>query len=478
MRVLPMLRGLIGAITVFAWALLAIGPNHKVKDRAVDDLHQDISSASQPLSRKTLSELADANHSDIGKRRASSESSQLGAAPGQALMNDRDAAALPGTSQDLSVGPQTSRKAELENSRPERADIFDLPATANWHASRSPAASPNPAPGAEMAGIPPLAPRATVDLASRSEGGRADEDVARKSSSASGDPAQSPAPTSPSPDSSARDTASSDAKSVNEAPTIASLLPEVPTDLPRAPQVFGEHETDSSEPLADTSQPAKLPPPLPTIPDYGDGVSSDARHGSEASPIAPSLSEVPIPAPVAAAKPQQQSTGGPRRPGAAEAGVGKSLQPAPSVTAPFSSEDGQPEPKVPTTVAASHSKSAVGGAHAADAKRSSAIGFAPHSTGEKVTVAMRLDGRGHAPKIGASKRMTARTGESGRSGSAPTFVDEKNRTLSSIRTAVSQSEAQRVQWRLALRRRCPSIIASADEYDDDLVRLCRLSAGL
>ena len=422
MRVLPMLRGLIGAITVFAWALLAIGPSHKVKDRAVDDLHDGISSASQPLSRKTLSKLADANHSHIGEGRASSESSQLGAAPGQALMNDRDAAASPGTSQELSVGPQTSRKAELENSRPERADTLNLPATANWHASGSPAASPNPAPGAEMAGIPPSAPRATVDLTSRPEGGRADEDVARKFLSASGDAAQSPAPASPSPDSSARDP-------VNEAPTIASLLPEVPTYSPRAAQDFGEHETDSSEPLADASQSAKLPPPLPTIPDYGDGVSSDARHGSEASPIAPSLSEVPIPPPVAATKPQEQSTGGPRRPGAAEADVGKSLQPAPSVTAPFSSEDGQPEPKVPTTVAAPHSKSAVGRAHAADAKRSPAIGFAPHSTREKVTRTMRLDGWDHAPKIIASKRMIARTGESGRSGRAPTFADEKNRPL-------------------------------------------------
>ena len=73
MRVLPMLRGLIGAITVFAWALLAIGPNHKVKDRAIDDLHHDISSASQPLSRKTLSKLADANYSLIGEPRASRE---------------------------------------------------------------------------------------------------------------------------------------------------------------------------------------------------------------------------------------------------------------------------------------------------------------------------------------------------------------------------------------------------------------------
>ena len=44
----------------------------------------------------------------------------------------------------------------------------------------------------------------------------------------------------------------------------------------------------------------------------------------------------------------------------------------------------------------------------------------------------RWDGRPHTPKIVASKRMTARTGESGRSGSAPTFVDEKNRALSSI----------------------------------------------
>ena len=281
-----------------------------------------------------------------------------------------------------------------------------------------------------MASIPPFATRATLDLASRPEEGRADGGVARKSLSASDDAAQSPAPAPPSPDFTARDTASSDAKSVNEVPTIASLLPKAPTDLPRAPQDFGEHETDSSAPLADASRPAKLPTPLPTIPDYGDGVSFDARHGSEASPIAASLSEVPIPPPVAAAKPQQQPTGGPRRPGAAEADVGKSLQPGPSMAAPFSSEDGQPEPKVRTTLAAPHSKSAVGRAYAADAKRSPAIGFAPHSTREKVTGAMRLDGRDHAPKIIASKRMTARTGESGRSGRAPTFVDDKNRPLS------------------------------------------------
>jgi hypothetical protein len=478
MRVWPMLRGLIGAITVFAWALLAIGPSHKVKDGAVDDLHHDILSASQPLSGKTLSKLADANDPRIGEGRASRDSSQLGSAPGQALGNDRDATALPGTSQDLSVGPQTSRKAELENSRPERAGTLNPPETANRDASRSPAASSNPAPGAEIAGIPPFAPRATVDLASRPEDGRADEGVARKSLSASDDAVQSPAPASPSPDSTARDTASSDAKSGNEVPTIASLLPEAPTDSPRAPQDFGEHETDSSGPLADASRPAKLPTPLPTIPDYGDSVSSDATHGSEALPIAPLLSEVPIPPPVAAAKPQQQSTGGSRRPGAAEADVGKSLQPAPSMAAPFSSEDGQPEPKDRATVAEPHSKSAVGRAHAADPKRSPAIGFAPHSTREKVTGTMRLDGRDHAPKIVASKRMTGRTGESGRSGRAPTFVDEKNRPLSSIRTAVSESEAQGVQWRLSLRRRCPSIIASSDEYDDDLVRLCRLSAGL
>jgi hypothetical protein len=477
MRVWPMLRGLIGAITVFTWGLLAIGPSHKVKDGAVGDLHHDILSASQPLSRKTLSKLADASDSRIGEGRASRDSSQLGSAPGQALRNDRDATALPGTSQDLSGGPQTSGKAELENSRPERADTLNPPETANRDASRSLAASSNPAPGAEMAGIPPFAPRVTVDLASRPEDGRADEGVARKSLSASDDAAQSPAPASPSPDSTARDTASSDAKSVNEVPTIASLLPEAPTDSPRAPQDFGEHETDSSGPLADASRPAKLPTPLPTIPDYGDRVSSDATHGSEALPIAPLLSELPIPPPVAAAKPQQQLTGGSRRPGAAEADVEKSLQPASSMRAPFSSEDGQSEPKVRTTVAGPHSKSAVGRAHAADPKRSPAIGFAPHSTREKVT-GTSLDGRDHAPKIVASKRMTARTGESGRSGRAPTFVDEKNRPLSSIRTAVSESEAQGVQWRLSLRRRCPSIIASSDEYDDDLVRLCRLSAGL
>ena len=137
MRVWPMLRGLIGAITVFTWGLLAIGPSHKVKDGAVGDLHHDILSASQPLSRKTLSKLADASDSRIGEGRASRDSSQLGSAPGQALRNDRDATALPGTSQDLSGGPQTSGKAELENSRPERADTLNPPETANRDASRS-----------------------------------------------------------------------------------------------------------------------------------------------------------------------------------------------------------------------------------------------------------------------------------------------------------------------------------------------------
>jgi hypothetical protein len=37
------------------------------------------------------------------------------------------------------------------------------------------------------------------------------------------------------------------------------------------------------------------------------------------------------------------------------------------------------------------------------------------------------------------------------------------------------ARGQVVQLRLALNRRCPSILANAGEFDEDLVRLCEVS---
>ena len=168
--------------------------------------------------------------------------------------------------------------------------------------------------------------------------------------------------------------------------------------------------------------------------------------------------------------------------GAAASDAAKALELPRSMTARPSSESGQPAPKYPKTpkTATRHSDPAVAWAEHANRKRSPKAGFVLDSRRENGREAAKLDWRDRAPKVVSSRSVTASSGGSGRFGravTAPAFAGE-NLISSPVRRVGRVDEADAVQWHLALRRRCPSIIASAEEYDDDLVRLCRLSAGL
>jgi len=86
--------------------------------------------------------------------------------------------------------------------------------------------------------------------------------------------------------------------------------------------------------------------------------------------------------------------------------------------------------------------------------------------------------RGQAARGRRDGRVDGRVSAGGDGlGRALPFAGQ-SRAFSASRVAGRVNEADVVQWRLALKRRCPSIIASADEYDEDLVRLCRTSVGL
>jgi hypothetical protein len=288
-----------------------------------------------------------------------------------------------------------------------------------------------------------------------------------KSSLISGDSPQSAEPAPPERSSSRSlvgDGAPTDANSAKENPTIASLFP--PISSLSAPHL-GEEEDGTSASITDEPRPAVSPPRLPPIPDYGDGVATNAARGSGALLTTSSPFEASAFLPVASLGPAQVSVGG-----SAPSGSAKSFQ-SPSGTAPFPVDSQRKATSSPTIVPAGHSKSSAGRPVLNDGKKMPA----PHLMKENITKALTFDRRHHAPKIANNRHAPVRSSE-GTSYSRAAIMPALAGGKLAPRMATAGSTDETTSWSLALRRRCPSIITSAEEYDDDLVRLCRLSGGL
>jgi len=430
MRVLPLVRSMVGAITVIAGASLLSGPILKVKRDAIDALNPDIPSASQPYLPKTLSNPSDANDwlIPLRDRPGSDPSNELGSAAGEAH-------ATAATASSDSPGVRASESAEI-------------------------------------AGLAPPAPQATFHSAGRPTHRAENDQGEAKSAPASGDSSQSVEPASGERSSSGSlvvDGTSTDADSTKEAPTTASLL--LPMGSLSVPQFLGEEEAGPSASIADESRPAVLPSRLPPMPDYGDGVTADEAPGSGALPTTSSPSEASTFSTVAAPEPAEVSNGGSFRPSR----LTKSLQSL-SGSAPFPLDNApRKPPSSATIVPAGHSESTAGRPVLKNGRRSPP----PFVTKENITRALAFDRLHHRPKLVASRHAPAMVAEGtfyGRAAIPPAFAGGK---LASWMTRTeSTDETRGMSWSVALRRRCPSIVASADEYDDDLVRLCRLSVGL
>jgi hypothetical protein len=309
---------------------------------------------------------------------------------------------------------------------------------------------------------------ASPGVASRPKNPGEDDQGEAKSSLISGDSPQSAEPAPPERSSSRSlvgDGAPTDANSAKENPTIASLFPRISSLS--GPQFAAEEEDGTSASITDEPLPAVSPPRLPPIPDYGDGVAANAARGSSALLTTSSPSEASAFLPVATPGPVQVSVGG-----SAPSASAKSFQ-SPSGTAPFPVDSQRRATSSATIVPAGHSKSSAGRPVLNDEKRRPA----PDLMKENITKALTFDRRHHTPKIAINRHAPARFSEGtsyGRAAIMPALAGGK---LAS-RMATAGSTDETTSWSHALRRRCPSIITSAEEYDDDLVRLCRLSGGL
>lgn len=475
MRVLPMLRGMIGAATIIVWALVLSDPGlYKVRNHSVDEPHPDVPGAAQPNSRNVPSRLAEGNDRRFSPddRAALSKPNELGSMPKPFAANDPGTAALSEASHRMDLAAPTSHEAQRENSGPEIGEVAKPPPPAAVPPARSSATSSAAAHQAEIAAGPSPSEAIATPRNSPQSGPEAGTPLPVHP-----DTAQIPVQTSPQP--SSPDTPSADSAFTNAARSdkamIASVLPEA-TISPSNPRDSGDRKANAPAASTEVSRSQPASSTLPPVPDFWDDarLSFDTERGHEASPVSPSFSESPS-TPSNTVKPWRSESdfGSSQTIGANAA---NSVEPPPTLVAPFPPNAFQALREFSTpNMTTTHPKPPTARVGVSQSKRIENARLASHPMKAKSTI--DREARKRAPSV-ASRRDAARQSGKADSYRVVTSPVGESHPHSAPATQVSATMMPGAQWRLALRRRCPSIVASAVEYDDDLVQLCRRSAGL
>jgi hypothetical protein len=467
MRALPTLNGLIGAITVIVWALLLTGTRiHTAKDNTIDELHRDVPSASRPQPRKALSKLAEATPA---RSAPTPQDGDASIAPHQVAPVFR-AAPKPEAYADtgaLAEAPQsTGTLRELrppdERGSDERGPVTSSPGDV---ASAVPSTPLSPSPGSENPGTASRAPALQAEAAANlpsvldppgrspsrpepSHGLEAARQEAVSTSVVASTPPVAP-PASPMPsrleplenNASPRFDASANALLVLPSPMFSSSRPE--------PSREAEGDAEKPAPDAvDAATAANTEPQRPVAPSPGETVVSSEADDSHAAPT--HFTPAPSVLPSEPAAGERAAEGNNRSARAYFEGLaGPAARGARTHAARLSPPLPRNELDACRAETSSCGKPKGGTNRGRQAKANSS---------EPRSFARSADAQG--------PRRAAAPGSPTRGAAKP------DATLASL------NGSQGAPWRLALRRRCPSIIASSEEYDDDLVRLCRLPGAL
>ncbi|SEF15624.1 Cell pole-organizing protein PopZ [Rhizobiales bacterium GAS191] len=339
--------------------------------------------------------------------------------------------------------------------------LTEEPAAVAADAAAQPApASPSPAtlqPSPIVIAPPALEVVATAKPKARSAG----EARSEAPTPIVADPAAQPAPASPPPATPQPSLIVSVSPALGEAPEAAA-----------EPKACSTGEAGSDAPAPAVADVARQT--APASPEAEATAAAMARTTGEASSEVPALVAAELVPPEAPASPPETP------------------QPAPIMTlspTPTGSISKRPEPlfrrSVPPSRIAIRTTSGKGGPGLhARLTRLSVMRDAHDDTGVGRAIAV---GAGAAGKGG---RWVSQPGGFGSNGSSARAIGglsssgedgghgagKGNRPGRSVTSVASLYGREGAQWRPALKRRCPSILESSAEYDDDLVWLCRVSA--
>jgi hypothetical protein len=341
--------------------------------------------------------------------------------------------------------------------------LTEEPAAVAADAAAQPApASPSPAtlqPSPIVIAPPALEVVATAKPKARSAG----EARSEAPTPIVADPAAQPAPASPPPATPQPSLIVSVSPALGEAPEAAA-----------EPKARSTGEAGSDAPAPAVADVARQTAPASPPPEAEATAAAMARTTGEASSEVPALVAAELVPPEAPASPPETP------------------QPAPIMTlspTPTGSISKRPEPlfrrSVPPSRIAIRTTSGKGGPGLhARLTRLSVMRDAHDDTGVGRAIAV---GAGAAGKGG---RWVSQPGGFGSNGSSARAIGglsssgedgghgagKGNRPGRSVTSVASLYGREGAQWRPALKRRCPSILESSAEYDDDLVWLCRVSA--
>ena len=475
MRVLPLLRGMIGAVTVIVWALMLSDPIlYNFKNQTFENLHRPDPSAAQPFPRNASSRLA-LSHDERAPPDERADKTRGFDVVSRSLPGDKSGG-LSASSEDSEIRASSNGKEERESTVSGNPE----PVTAAPRAVvRSPSASsPYAAAESEGAGAGPFSRGGMI---SRDQERASMGQETRTSSRASPDTSPSTIQASREPttqDATVADT-SLHAGRDDQASVLASVLPEPSPPTPNDPLDRQDRSANASAPPPEaigSTSPASALPPMPDFADDAQLSTSAAPRGG-APPLAPTLSQTPTASFKAEKSGQSEVDSGSLRPLAADAANATS---PPSSAASSPQGGSRAQHRRPTqSPAAVVPRAQNPGTDMAQSKRNEKARMPDHpprtsSNGivdrERRTPASNASSRRDVAKQGRSAGFTPVED------SASAVEEHRARLLSEMR--VSARAIRDPQLRLAVRRRCPSIVASAGEYDDDLVRLCRNSAGL
>jgi hypothetical protein len=250
-----------------------------------------------------------------------------------------------------------------------------------------------------------------------------------------------------------RDRATGDASPEGPAAAVVDVaVPPASESLPPA--------TPQPSPIATASTPEATPAPVEPKPRATGDASSEGPAAAVVDVAAQPASEslppaTPQPSPIAAASPTSPGH--------------LSTRSVPSLRASV------PHFRLATRTAAGRARASAhaqldrlsvtrGARKPAQFGRAGVVGTGAAGKGSRVTVSKAGTG-----SIGGPSSSSKRGGRDTETG--------KGIGISAASVA-SLHRSEGVQWRLTLKRRCPSILESSAEYDDEVVWLCRVSAGL
>ena len=475
MRVLPLLRGMIGAVTVIVWALILSDPRlYNFKNHSVEDLHRPDPSAAQPFPRNASSRLA-LSHDERSPPDERADKTSGFDVLSRSFSGDKSER-LSASSEDSELRASSNRKEERESTVSGKPEPVTAAPTAVVRSL--PAGSPYAAVEAEVAEAGPFSRDA---MTSRDQERASMGQETRTSSRASPDPSPSTIQASREPttqDAAVADT-SSHAGRDDRASVLASVLPEPSPPRSNDPLDRQDRNANAFAPRPETIGSTSPASALPPMPDFADDaqLSTSAAPSGGAPPLAPTLSQTPT----ASFKAEKSGQG------EVDSGSLRPLEPdAANATSPPSSAASSPQGvsraqhRRPTQSPAAVAPRAQNpGTEMAQAKRNEKARMPDHPARTSSNGIVDRERRTPASNA-SSRRDVAKQGRSAAftpvEDSTSAVEEHRARSLSEMR--VIARAIRDPQLRLAVRRRCPSIVASAGEYDDDLVRLCRNSAGL